>query len=80
VLSVNAKKNTVVVEHIAIIEAPQPVPTRAKHQGRHRRKGSGINVSNVMVVAPTAESTPASDTTFCRTEPRSGHASVATAH
>src|ERR1700745_2103047 len=50
VLSINAKKNTVVVEHVGIIKR-HTRPNPSKHtKGRIVEKKAGINVSNVMVV------------------------------
>ena len=50
VLSVNAKKNTVVVEHIAIMKRhTRPNPGK-NIKGGIVEKEAGINVSNVMVV------------------------------
>jgi len=50
VLSINAKKNTVVVEHVGIIKRPHASQPFEEHQGRIVEKEAGINVSNVMVV------------------------------
>ena len=50
VLSINAKKNTVVVEHVGIIKR-HTRPNPAKNiKGGIVEKEAGINVSNVMVV------------------------------
>src|SRR5579859_7033109 len=52
VLSVNARKNTVVVEHIAIMKRhTRPNPGK-NIKGGIVEKEAGINVSNVMVVCP----------------------------
>jgi len=64
VLSVNAKKNTVVVEHIAIMKRhTRPNPGK-NIKGGIVEKEAGINVSNGWWSAPIAASTPESDTTF----------------
>jgi large subunit ribosomal protein L24 len=53
VLSVNAKKNTLVVEHAQIIKRhTRPNPGKNIKGGIVEREGS-INVSNVMVVCPS---------------------------
>src|SRR5256884_3834531 len=50
VLSINAKKNTVVVEHVGIIKRhTRPNPSK-NIKGGIVEKEAGINVSNVMVV------------------------------
>jgi large subunit ribosomal protein L24 len=50
VLSINAKKNTIVVEHVAIVKR-HTRPNPAKNiKGGIVEKEAGINVSNVMVV------------------------------
>jgi large subunit ribosomal protein L24 len=50
VLSINAKKNTVVVEHVGIIKR-HTRPNPAKNiKGGIVEKEAGINVSNVMVI------------------------------
>src|SRR5215470_17102521 len=50
VLAVNAKKNTVVVEHVAILKRhTRPNPGK-NIKGGIVEKEAGINVSNVMVV------------------------------
>src|SRR5258705_13696441 len=52
VLSINAKKNTVVVEHVGIIKRhTRPNPGK-NIKGGIVEKEAGINVSNVMVVCP----------------------------
>ena len=52
VLSINAKKNTVVVEHASIIKRhTRPNPGK-NIKGGIVEKEAGINVSNVMVVCP----------------------------
>src|SRR4030081_22381 len=52
VLSINAKKNTVVVEHMAIMKShTRPNPGK-NIKGGIVEKEAGINVSNVMVVCP----------------------------
>ena len=38
VLSIDAKKNRVVVEHVAIMKRHTTAQSAEKHQGRHRRK------------------------------------------
>src|SRR6202043_4148622 len=49
-LSINAKKNAVVVEHVGIIKRPtRPNPSK-NIKGGPVEKEAGINVSNVMVV------------------------------
>src|SRR5215467_10301531 len=53
VLSVNPKKNTVVVEHVAILKRhTRPNPGK-NIKGGIVEKEAGINVSNVMVVCPS---------------------------
>jgi len=53
VLSVNAKKNTVVVEHAQIIKRhTRPNPGKNIKGGIVEKEGA-INVSNVMVVCPS---------------------------
>ena len=55
VLSINAKKNTVVVEHVGIIKRhTRPNPSK-NIKGGIVEKEAGINVSNVMVVCPTCK-------------------------
>src|SRR5262250_509914 len=50
VLSINPKKNTIVVEHVAIVKR-HTRPNPAKNiKGGIVEKESGINVSNVMMV------------------------------
>jgi large subunit ribosomal protein L24 len=50
VLSVNARKNTVVVEHVGIIKRhTRPNPSKNIKGGIVEKEG-GINVSNVMVI------------------------------
>lgn len=53
VLSVNAAKNTVVVEHVGIIKRhTRPNPSK-NIKGGIVEKEAGINVSNVMIVCPS---------------------------
>src|SRR5579863_350453 len=52
VLSVNARKNTVIVEHANIIKRhTRPNPSK-NIKGGIVEKEAGINVSNVMIVCP----------------------------
>jgi large subunit ribosomal protein L24 len=50
VLSINAKKNTVVVEHVGIIKRHTRPNPQKNIKGGIVEKEAGINVSNVMVV------------------------------
>jgi large subunit ribosomal protein L24 len=50
VLSINAKKNTVTVEHVAIVKRHTRPNPQKNIKGGIVEKESGINVSNVMVV------------------------------
>ena len=53
VLSVNARKNTVIVEHVGIVKRhTRPNPGK-NIKGGIVEKEAGINVSNVMVVCPS---------------------------
>ena len=53
VLSINAKKNTVVVEHVGIIKRhTRPNPSKNVKGGIIEKEG-GINASNVMIVCPS---------------------------
>src|SRR5260370_42536203 len=53
VLSLNAKKNTVVVEHVGIIKRhTRPNPSK-NIKGGIVEKEAAINVSNVMVICPS---------------------------
>jgi large subunit ribosomal protein L24 len=53
VLSVDAKKNTVVVEHVGIIKRhTRPNPSK-NIKGGIVEKEAGIHVSNVMVICPS---------------------------
>ena len=53
VLSVNATKNTVVVEHVSIIKRhTRPNPSKNVKGGIIEKEGS-INASNVMIVCPS---------------------------
>ena len=53
VLSINAKKNTVVVEHVGIIKRhTRPNPSK-NIKGGIVEKEAAINVSNVMVICPS---------------------------
>ncbi len=53
VLTVNAKKNTVVVEHVGIIKRhTRPNPSK-NIKGGIVEKEAGINVSNVIVICPS---------------------------
>lgn len=53
VLSINAKKNTVVVEHVGIIKRhTRPNPSK-NIKGGIVEKEAAINVSNVMVMCPS---------------------------
>ena len=53
VLSINAKKNTVVVEHVAIMKRhTRPNPGKNIKGGIVEKEG-GINASNVMVICPS---------------------------
>src|SRR5439155_408306 len=66
VLSINAKKNTVVVEHVGIIKRhTRPNPSK-NIKGGIVEKEAGINVSNVMVVCGS-----------CGKHTRIGHAASA---
>src|SRR5437660_10491339 len=65
VLSINAKKNTVVVEHVGIIKRhTRPNPSK-NIKGGIVEKEAGINVSNVMVVCGS-----------CGKHTRTGHPST----
>ena len=53
VLSINARKNTVVVEHVGIIKRhTRPNPSKNVKGGIIEKEGS-INASNVMIVCPS---------------------------
>src|SRR5713226_5563037 len=66
VLSINAKNNTVVVEHVGIIKRhTRPNPSK-NIKGGIVEKEAGINVSNVLVVCGSCASTRGLDTRFCR--------------
>ena len=53
VLSINATKNTVVVEHVGIIKRhTRPNPSKNVKGGIIEKEGS-INASNVMIVCPS---------------------------
>jgi len=50
VLSIDAKKNRVVVEHVAVMKRPHPPQSAKKYQRRHPSKRGLHQRSNVMVV------------------------------
>jgi large subunit ribosomal protein L24 len=65
VLSINAKKNTVVVEHASIIKRhTRPNPGKNIKGGIVEKEGP-VNVSNVMIVCPS-----------CGKHARMGHATL----
>jgi large subunit ribosomal protein L24 len=65
VLSINAKKNTVVVEHASIIKRhTRPNPGKNIKGGIVEKEGP-VNVSNVMIVCPS-----------CGKHSRTGHATL----
>lgn len=53
VLSVDARKNTVVVEHVGIIKRHTRANPSKNIKGGIVEKEAGINVSNVMVICPS---------------------------
>jgi large subunit ribosomal protein L24 len=77
VLTVNPRKNTVVVEHANLIKRhTRPNPSK-NIKGGIVEKEAGINASNVMIVCSSCGKHTASGTTRFPTAPARGHASVA---
>src|SRR3979411_675144 len=66
VLSINAKNNSLVVEHIAIMKKHTRPNPQKNIKGGIIEKEAGINVSNVMVICPS-----------CGKHTRIGHTTVA---
>ena len=77
VLSVNPRKNTVIVEHANIIKRhTRPNPAKNIKGGIVEREAA-INVSNVQVVCASCGKTRASASRFCRMAARYAPASAA---
>src|SRR6266850_2576870 len=71
VLSINAKKNTVVVEHVGIIKRhTRPNPSK-NIKGGIVEKEAGINVSNVMVVCGSCRKSRSTSVSAKRVRTRS---------
>ena len=66
VLSINAKNNSLVVEHIAIMKKHTRPNPQKNIKGGIIEKEAGINVSNVMVICPS-----------CGKHTRIGHTTLA---
>jgi len=48
--SPSTPRESVVVEHVAIVKKHTRPKSAKEHQGRHHREGASIHVSNVMVI------------------------------
>jgi len=78
VLSIHAKDNTVVVEHVGIIKRhTRPNPGK-NIKGGIVEKEAGINVSNVLVVCGSCGKHTRSATRFCRMARKYAAAAIAT--